>query len=92
MKKSILLTSSIFLIAGITLSALAVDQAALKPCRNIIQACKNAGFVKGGVAQGKGILENCLTPIMSGQTVPGVTVDPADVQGCQALKAKMLNK
>jgi hypothetical protein len=57
------------------------------PCKTIMEACKSAGFMKGGHASGKGMMEDCIKPIMSGQTVSGVTVDPADVSACQAKRA-----
>jgi hypothetical protein len=49
----------------------------------IEQACTNAGFVKGEAAQGKGLFKDCMQPIMHGQAVNGVTVDPAAVSACK---------
>lgn len=56
-------------------------------CKHIAKACKSAGFVKGGEKQGKGLWMNCMKPIIAGQTVTGVNVNPADVQACQAMHA-----
>jgi hypothetical protein len=64
------------------------------PCRKIMQACEAAGFVRGGhkLARGnqkevdKGLMKDCMQPIMAGNPVAGVTVDPSDVQACQARK------
>jgi hypothetical protein len=64
------------------------------PCKKIISACEAAGFVKGGhkkakgntPEQDKGLYVDCMQPIMSGKSVAGVTVDPSEVQACQAKK------
>jgi hypothetical protein len=56
------------------------------PCKSIFEACKSAGFVKHGPA-GRGMLENCIKPILMGQSVPGVTVSPDDVSACKAKHA-----
>jgi hypothetical protein len=56
------------------------------PCKKIAEACEAAGFTKGG-ASGKGLMKDCLKPIMSGQSVQGVAVSPADVSACQAKRA-----
>lgn len=68
------------------------EKAALESCKNIVSACQAAGYYQGGVASGKGLAENCVNPILSGQTVAGVTVNNADLLACQALKAKMMNQ
>ncbi len=62
------------------------------PCKAIEQACEAGGFVRGGNKDGKGIMKDCMKPIMSGQPVPGVTVDPATVQACQAKRAEWQSK
>jgi hypothetical protein len=70
------------------------DKGKVHPCRKIMQACEAAGFVRGGhkKAKGdqkevdKGLMKDCMQPIMGGQTVANVTVDPSDVQACQARK------
>jgi hypothetical protein len=53
------------------------------PCKKIAEVCKAAGFVRGGSSTGKGIMENCIQPIMSGQQVTGVKVDPSDIAACK---------
>ncbi len=63
------------------------------PCHSLKQACENAGFVKGGYKQGNGLYKDCLKPIMQGQTVKGVTVNPSDVAACKAKhQQKMINQ
>jgi hypothetical protein len=61
---------------------------AAQPCKEIVQACSNAGFVKGEAAQGKGLFRDCMHPIMHGQAVTGVTVDPAVVSACKQRMAQ----
>ena len=56
------------------------------PCMKIKQACEAAGFVKGEAKNKKGLYVNCMKPIMSGQSVAGVSVDAATVQACQTHK------
>jgi hypothetical protein len=52
----------------------------MHPCKNIATACTSAGKGKNRHE----IWDNCMKPIIAGQTVPGVTVNSADVQACQA--------
>jgi len=59
-----------------------------QPCKEIEQACTSAGFVKGEAKEGKGLFKNCLQPILKGQAVEGVTVDPAVVSACKDRMAK----
>jgi hypothetical protein len=61
------------------------DSERAHPCRNIMIACKDAGYYPGGSSKGKGLLGNCLVPIMKGETVPGVKADPQDIKACQAV-------
>ena len=62
------------------------------PCEKIKSACEAAGFTKGDHKDGKGLHKDCMKPIMSGQTVAGVTVDAGDLQACQAKKATWKQK
>ncbi len=91
--KRIALWGVIFLMAG---AALAEETAGGPPnggrkegpCREIVEACKNAGFVKGKAKEGKGLFKNCVEPILAGQSVQGVSVDAGLVQACQERRAK----
>ena len=62
------------------------------PCRKIKEACEAAGFMPKGHKQKKGLMADCMKPIIEGGTVEGVTVSPEDVQACKekrdARKAK----
>jgi hypothetical protein len=54
------------------------------PCHAIHEACEKAGFVKGGHKDGgKGLFVDCLAKIKKGESVPGVTVKPEDIQACK---------
>jgi len=44
------------------------------PCKQVEQACKNAGFIQGDWKKGDGLWRDCVDPIMQGQTsVPGAS-------------------
>lgn len=64
------------------------------PCKEIVEACKNAGFKKGDWKKGDGLWRDCVDPIMQGvKEVPGATkplpnVDPKLVQECKEKHGK----
>ncbi|MBY0471739.1 hypothetical protein K2X30_11285 [bacterium] len=62
------------------------------PCAKIYKACHKGGFIKGGHQEGKGLVINCMKPLMEGKTVPGVTVDAAVIKACQEKKADWKEK
>lgn len=57
-----------------------------KPCKEIKMACESAGFKKGDHKDKKGLYKDCFQPIMSGQTVAGVTVGTDVVSACKEKK------
>ena len=59
-----------------------------RPCMKIEQACEAAGFAKGKAKEGKGLVVNCMNPILEGKSVPGVTIDETTIQACKDIKAK----
>jgi hypothetical protein len=59
------------------------------PCKQLEQACVDAGFGQGEAAKGMGLFKNCMHPIMQGEAVKGVTVDPKTVADCKARMAQM---
>ncbi len=67
-----------------------IAQQAPGPCKQILVACKNAGFVIGEWEKGYGLYRDCVDPIMQGKTkVPGAirplpAVDPKLVAECKA--------
>jgi len=62
--------------------------AAEHPCNEIVQACKAAGFTKGGHKTNKGLYKDCVNPVKSGQTIAGVDLKPGVVQACNTKKHK----
>ena len=96
-RKGTLNMNTLFLSLALTMtiatqSARAAD--APKPCQQIAQACKTAGFIKGDWKKGDGLWRDCVDPIMQGQTsVPGATkplptVDANLVAECKAKHPK----
>ena len=68
-------------------SARAADRT---PCMKIRQACEDAGFKQGAVAEGLGLQVDCIRPIIEGglqrkaASQPLPTVDAAVVAACKA--------
>ena len=64
------------------------------PCKEIANACRNAGFIKGDWKKGDGLWRDCVDPIMQGKTTaPGATkplpaVDAGLVSSCKAKHPK----
>jgi N-acetylglucosamine-6-sulfatase len=77
------------LLIGVTVAA-ALAIAAEKSCQQITRACKDAGFSAGANKDGKGIMADCVRPIMQGGAAPAKaslplpTVDPKVVAACVA--------
>jgi len=46
------------------------------PCKQIVAACKSAGFVQGDYKQGFGLWADCVDPIIRGTTPPANTDKP----------------
>jgi hypothetical protein len=64
------------------------------PCKQVAQACQQAGFIKGDWKKGDGLWRDCVDPLMQGKTsAPGATkplpaVDPNLVAACKAQHPK----
>ena len=86
MNKFYSLSGSFILAMGVTLSGWAAN-----PCMPIAQACMQEGFYKGGSKVGKGLVENCVMPVVAGtKTLPNATFTADVLQQCGVkLKAKM---
>jgi hypothetical protein len=52
------------------------------PCLNLVKACKEAGFSKAKDSPKRQVYRDCVDKMLKGETVEGVTVDPADVTAC----------
>jgi hypothetical protein len=48
-----------------------------RPCKDIQEACEAAGF-----SSGLSMHQNCIGPLMHGQTVKGVNIDPDLLKAC----------
>lgn len=56
------------------------------PCMKLKEACVAAGFEKGKHKEKKGLMMDCMKPLMHGETVAGVTVSPEDLAACKEKK------
>ncbi len=62
-----------------------------KPCLQITNACKAAGFVNGAAKEGNGIAADCMLPLVDGTpqpakaTIPIPKIDPAIVAASKAV-------
>lgn len=72
-------------------SAMSSNFSSGKPCAAIASACSAAGFVRTETP-GKRFWQDCMKPIILGQTVSGVTVDSATVKACRVNKIQELKK
>jgi hypothetical protein len=60
------------------------------PCKQVTEACTNAGFVEGGGSSGNGLQIHCVNPIMQGTAQPATAtrplpqIDPNLVAACKA--------
>ncbi len=49
------------------------------PCMPMARACEKAGFYKGGNKTGKGLIMDCVMPIVMGnKSLPGTSFNTAD--------------
>lgn len=72
-----------------TMMTSVTDDSASNPCTIIVKSCLAAGYSRTEVA-GKQFWHDCMKPILLGQTVATVTVDPMMVQSCRAHKIEEL--
>lgn len=91
--KTILLLSAIIcaqqVMADDTMMTSATDDSANNPCVTIVKSCLAAGFSRT-TTPGKQFWHDCMKPVLLGQTVSTVTVDPTMVQACRAYKIEKL--
>jgi hypothetical protein len=83
MKKISVVISCFAFATTVSAGIFSSGQTSRLPCLTIEKACKAAGFVSSGAKNGKGLFIHCMQPILAGQKVTGVTVDPADVKACK---------
>jgi hypothetical protein len=88
-----LLTALIFSGSGFLGITAYAQGGSVQPCKQIKAACETAGFKKGKQMPGsRGPIKNCMDPILSGQTVAGVTVGADVVAACNGKKAARHHK
>ncbi len=82
---------SIFIVAILlstqAISATPLDNLAAlsKPCTTVAKACKDAGYATAETKD-KRFWQDCMKPIILGQSVQGVTIDAATIKACRATK------
>lgn len=59
-------------------------------CDAIAQACTTAGYSRD--SQDKPFWKACMKPLLLGQTVSDVTINPSDVKTCRAKKIDEMKK
>jgi hypothetical protein len=79
---------AMFMVLGFVFSAHAEEIGADHPCHKIKMACESAGYVKGGHKTGKGLWIDCFGKLKKGESVPGVSVAPGEVDACKAKMAE----
>jgi hypothetical protein len=62
-----------------------------RACAAVAKACTKAGYVRTH-SLNKRFWQNCMKPIILGQTVPGVSINAATVKACRADKIRELKK
>lgn len=78
MNKKYSTLGSVILAMGVSLSGWAAN-----PCMPIAQACMQQGYYKGGHKVGKGMIEDCVMPIVAGtKTLTNITFPPTVMQQC----------
>lgn len=53
------------------------------PCHRIRVACESVGYAKGKHKPNKGLYVDCMKPVISGQSISGIKVKPADITDCK---------
>ena len=77
--KKIYLILIAFVLATISCSIFAAN-----PCKPIAEACMKDGYYRGGEAQGKGLVKDCVMPVASGEkSLSGMNFDAATLQACK---------
>ncbi|ETO93418.1 hypothetical protein [Legionella oakridgensis] len=74
---------------GISLPGWAEDT----PCKSLAEACVQEGYYIGGNKVGKGLVEDCVMPIINHKkTIPNVTFSEDQLQQCKAELDKKLQR
>lgn len=79
--------TAILALVTLTLSA----TVSANPCMSIAEACMKEGYYKGGDTVGKGLVKDCVQPIVSKTKIlPNTAFSDIDLEHCAAmLKQRM---
>ena len=89
--------NKLFSIAGIftLLMSVTLFSWAEGSCRPIAMVCMKMGYYKGGEKEGKGLIKDCILPVVSGsRTLPNTNFTQEQLQQCkmkiaEKMKSKM---
>ncbi len=85
MNKLSIISSSALLAMSISLPTWA------NPCMPIAQACMSQGYYKGGDKEGKGLIKDCVMPIVTGQkTLENNSFSADTMQQCKDMIEKKM--
>ncbi|HSW69688.1 MAG TPA: hypothetical protein VLI69_06020 [Gammaproteobacteria bacterium] len=87
-KTHIALASIVILLSSSVFADRMMDS---KACKSVVEACKKAGYVKEEKGD-KRFWQDCMKPIVMGQTVKGVDVSMDTVKQCRKDKIVELKK
>ncbi len=89
MNKLYKISGALMLTVGVTASGWAANA-----CMPIAKACMSQGYYKGGNKEGKGLIDNCVKPVVAGEmTLPNTSFSNDVMQQCKAeIMAKMQSK
>ena len=63
------------------------------PCMPIAKACMGEGYYRGGNTVGKGLVENCVMPIvMHNKTIPNTDFSDAVLSACKSTIMQQMKK
>jgi hypothetical protein len=71
---------------ALSLAAQSAEQP-IRPCDQIIHACKQAGFVEGDYKKGYGLWIDCIDPIMRGTKQPAIADKPLPQVAAELIEA-----
>lgn len=66
---------------------------AARPCMPIAMSCMQMGYYKGGEKVGKGLIKDCVFPVVAGtKKLPNTNFSPEQLQKCKMEIAKKMKK
>ena len=79
MNKLTVLSGSVIIAMAVSLPSWA------NPCMTIAQACMSQGYYKGGDKEGKGLVKDCVMPVVNGQKTLSTTFSADTMQQCKTM-------